>query len=439
MKHASTQISRKAPRGREGSVSATSHAKSVELIKLGVDTHGGQYVFSRMIDHQGVQPPQSLAPDQFMEFLKRQLSLARRAVLVYEAGPYGFALYRQASELGAECLVCAPERLSRGRKRVNDKIDARELLSRLDRYLAGNTAALRLVHPPTLQQEMSRREARERNTYRKERQRWMMRGRSLLHTLGISRPGRWWELDRWRQLMDLVRDRYGQTVPEQVRAELGRYLEALRWAGTKLDELTALLRQSARAKQQAGDEPQQPGKEQEIRKQSRDPQKRSEDPTGQSKAKGKKGVRYPSDKRVPDPLIHSQVRIKGIGELSSELLDREMVDWDRFKNRRQVASYTGLCPGEESSGDTQMKLSIDKHGNPRVRAVLVECAWLLPRFQPKYQALQRWKWVFEPSSKAGRALRKKAVVALGRKLAVDLWRIRTGRATPAELGLETMR
>jgi transposase len=128
-------------------------------------------------------------------------------------------------------------------------------------------------------------------------------------------------------------------------------------------------------------------------------------------------------------------RIKGIGVLSERLLDREMVSWDRFQNRRQVASYTGLCPGEDSSGESERQLSIDKHGNPRVRAALVEIAWLLPKFQPDYLRLQRWKWVFEKDAKCGRALKKKAVTALARMLAVDLWRIKTGRATPEALGL----
>src|SRR5450432_1738385 len=153
------QISRKAPKGRVGQVSTGQRvladhcgaSGSMEVIKLGVDTHAGQYTFARMIDNLNAQPPQSLAPDVFLQFLARQKSLARRVVMVYEAGPYGFSLYRQASELGVECLVCAPERLSRGRKCVNDKIDARELLSRLDRWLAGNTTALRLVSPPTIQ------------------------------------------------------------------------------------------------------------------------------------------------------------------------------------------------------------------------------------------------------------------------------------------------
>lgn len=377
MKHNSSQTSRKASRRRGEQVSTPTPQKVHELIKLGVDTHGGQYTFARMIDHQGFQPPQKLAPDAFITFLEKQLTLARRVVMVYEAGPYGFALYRQASELGIECLVCAPERLSRGRKRVNDKIDAKELLSRLDRHLAGNDTALRLVRVPSLQEEISRRAARERNTYRKERQRWISRGRSLLHTLGVSRPGRWWELNRHQQLMEQIQKRYGQQVLEPVRAELDRYLELIRMIQKKLKELTVQLCQSAQQK--------------------------------------------------------SKERIKGIGHLSSELLDREIGDWNRFANRRQVASYTGLCPGEETSGDTQMSLSIDKHGNPRVRAVLVELAWLLPRFQPDYRRLARWKWVFE---KAGPAMRKKAAVALARQLAVDLWRIKTGRAQPQELGLK---
>ena len=40
----------------------------------------------------------------------------------------------------------------------------------------------------------------------------------------------------------------------------------------------------------------------------------------------------------------------GLGALTASVLDREFVDYERFTNRRQVASYTGLCPSEASSG-----------------------------------------------------------------------------------------
>ena len=39
---------------------------------------------------------------------------------------------------------------------------------------------------------------------------------------------------------------------------------------------------------------------------------------------------------------------RGVGPLTFEILRREVGDWGRFKNRRQVSSYTGLCPRESS-------------------------------------------------------------------------------------------
>src|SRR5678815_591017 len=105
MQNVTSKTSRKAPKGRVGHVSADLPEKRYELIKLGVDTHAGQYTFARMIDNQGMQPVQQLSPEQFLEFLKKQLAIAHRVVMVYEAGPYGFSLYRQATELGVQCPV----------------------------------------------------------------------------------------------------------------------------------------------------------------------------------------------------------------------------------------------------------------------------------------------------------------------------------------------
>ena len=401
MKNTSPYRSRKAAHGREGQVATTTPApKRYQLIILGVDAHGAQNTFARKIDNLGLQPPQQLAPHKFLEFLRKQVAQAQRVVMVYEAGPYGFALYRQATQLGVECLVCAPERLNRGRNCVNDKIDARELLSRLDRHLAGNSAALRLVRPPTLEQELLRRQSRERGTYLKERRRWLSRGRSLLHSMGIMRPGRWWDPQRRAQLLEQVREHYGQAAHDQVGQELDHDLEVLEMMTRKLEELTAALCAQPAPKAKSTAKP---------KDQAQDPEK-------------------------APPL--STPRIKGIGVLSGALLDREMVDWNRFSNRRQVASYTGLCPGESSSGQSQMHLAIDKHGNPRVRAVLTELVWLLPMHQPGYIRLKRWQGVLGKGSKAGKALRKKAVVALARQLAVDLWRLKTGRTTPEKLGLK---
>ena len=76
-----------------------------------------------------------------------------------------------------------------------------------------------------------------------------------------------------------------------------------------------------------------------------------------------------------------------------------------------------------------------KHGNPRLRAALVETAWRLVRFQPQYRPVVKWRRILAKGALATGAARKQAIVAVARQLAVDLWRIRTGRVQAAALGL----
>jgi len=125
----------------------------------------------------------------------------------------------------------------------------------------------------------------------------------------------------------------------------------------------------------------------------------------------------------------------GMGKLTSEILEREVADWDRFQNRRQVASYTGLCPSEDSSSNRRFQGSINKHGNRRLRPVMIECMWRLSVFQPEYRLVK--KWVAELlNPKTSRPRRKKIIVAMARGFSVDWWRVRTGRCKAEDLGLK---
>jgi transposase len=126
---------------------------------------------------------------------------------------------------------------------------------------------------------------------------------------------------------------------------------------------------------------------------------------------------------------------RGMGALTSQVLEREILDWHRFKNRRQVASLTGMCPGVRASGNQSQSGSITRHGNRRLRTALVELAWRCVRFQPDYKPLQKWRTVLLNSKATGSA-KKKAIVAVGRRLAIDLWRLNTGRTTAAKLCLQ---
>jgi len=124
----------------------------------------------------------------------------------------------------------------------------------------------------------------------------------------------------------------------------------------------------------------------------------------------------------------------GFGGLTGEILRREMLDWEGFSNRRQVGSITGLCPGISASGNYRREGPVTKRGRRRVRVVLVELAWRLTRFQPDYPPVKQfYERCRNRRSVAGR---KKAIVALARRAAIDWWRMATGRSTAQKLGLK---
>ena len=125
----------------------------------------------------------------------------------------------------------------------------------------------------------------------------------------------------------------------------------------------------------------------------------------------------------------------GLGKLICEILEREICDWNRFQNRRQVASYTGMCPKEDTSDQRRFQGSINKHGNRRVRTVLVEASWRLVQFQPTYKPVAKWLPILT-HPKTTKSKRKQIVVAIGRRFSVDWWRVRTQRCQAQDLGLK---
>jgi transposase len=120
----------------------------------------------------------------------------------------------------------------------------------------------------------------------------------------------------------------------------------------------------------------------------------------------------------------------GVGALSWITLQLEVRGWERFQNRRQIASYTGLCPGIHNSNGRGREGRINRCGNSVVRYTLIETVWRMTRWQPDYPPIKKLRSMI---SKRGK---RRLVVAAARRLAIDLWRWATGRATAQELGLQ---
>jgi transposase len=123
---------------------------------------------------------------------------------------------------------------------------------------------------------------------------------------------------------------------------------------------------------------------------------------------------------------------KGFGAQSMVQLDREIGDYNRFSNRRKIGCFGGFVPREYSTGLHQRLGSITKVGSPRIRTLVIEMVWRLPLFQPNYPPIVQWGKALCGSNKV---LKKKAAVAVARRLLIDIWKMRTGRTTAQALGL----
>jgi transposase len=121
----------------------------------------------------------------------------------------------------------------------------------------------------------------------------------------------------------------------------------------------------------------------------------------------------------------------GVGAITAGVLDREVLDWQRFKSGKKAGSFIGLSPSEDSTGQRWQLGPVDKHGSPRLRFWCVEAAWRLLKFQPNYRGVL---WAREKLRDANQSRAKQISVALARRFFVDWWRVRTGRITAAELG-----
>jgi transposase len=131
---------------------------------------------------------------------------------------------------------------------------------------------------------------------------------------------------------------------------------------------------------------------------------------------------------------HAQARLlmtqPGVGPNTALAYVLTIGDVTRFPRGKQVASYLGLIPREESSGGRQKLGAISKQGNRLVRSLLVEAAQIAVRFDPGFRKQYLHRCHQKPKGVAK--------VAAARRLAVRLyWMLRTQTAYPEIVRIES--
>ena len=125
-----------------------------------------------------------------------------------------------------------------------------------------------------------------------------------------------------------------------------------------------------------------------------------------------------------DPVVQRLTTVPGVGPLIATAFVATLDEAGRFGGARQVASYLGLVPSEDSSADRRRRGHITKAGNPRMRWLLVQAAWAAMRTRRADAAGLR-AWADQLAKRRGTRI---AMVALARRLAgilFAMWRDKT--------------
>ena len=294
-------------------------------------------------------------------------------ITIQEAGLDGFWLHRVLQQEGIESHVVDPASIAtprRQRRAKTDRLDGETLLRALLAYKRGEPRVCAMVVVPSPEEEDRRRLCRERRTLIEERVTHVNRIKGLLFAQGIFDyvPLR---RDR-RKRFEALRTGDGRELPLHLKAQIGR----------ELDRIELLLGQ-IKAVEIAQD------------------------------ALLAAARKLASQEAAPDPITMLLV-LKGMGANFAAVLWSEAF-YRQFANRRQVAAYAGLAATPWQSGGIRHEQGVSKAGNPRLRTTMIQLAWLWIRHQPQSE-LTRW---FKERSQQGR---KRAIVALARKLLVALWK-----------------
>lgn len=118
------------------------------------------------------------------------------------------------------------------------------------------------------------------------------------------------------------------------------------------------------------------------------------------------------------PVTARLRQVDGVGPLTALCFVLTVETPERFPRTRDVGAYLGLVPRRDQSGQTDKQLPITKRGNVQLRCLLVNCAhYILGPFGPPSHLRDVGERI---ASRGGKSAKKRAVIAVSRKLAVTL-------------------
>jgi transposase len=256
-------------------------------------------------------------PDVVRRLVTKLSGKYRKLLFCYEAGPTGYGLHRQITDLGHECAVIAPSLIPK-RPGEHVKTNRRDAVTLARLHRAGELTAIWVPDP---EHEAIRDLVRARETAMADLREKRQHLQCFLLRHGRVYPGlRPWTQVHARWLSSLI-----FVHPAQYLV-LREYRQAIEDAETRLERLTQQVAEMVPSWSMA-------------------------------------------------PVIEAYQTMRGVAFLTAVTFVAEIGDVRRFETPRQLMAYLGLVPSERSTGERVRRGSITKAGNPRARRVLIEGAW----------------------------------------------------------------
>jgi transposase len=326
-------------------------------VYIGLDVHNKTW-FGTIICDNVIDKTKSFEPDseKLYSYLSKRYPGANYYA-AYEAGYFGYWIYRELTFLGVDVIVVNPADIptsDKDRRSKTDKNDSKKIAQSL------NAGLLTSIYIPTPEEEERRSLVRHRDDLVKKSTRLKNQIKSFIKRHGIKYPEEFadsrrnWSRNfiKWLNTIKLS-TKYGTMTLESL-------LHSLDFFGSELSNINKELHEMSETEELSN-------------------------------------------------TISILKSIPGIGIINALTLQTEIMEIQRFSSGDKYISYVGLSPTEHSSGENRHIGYLNRRCNSRLRKVFIEASWIAIKRAPALE-----KYFIESSNKIGKV---KSIVKVARKLA----------------------
>lgn len=298
----------------------------------GIDTHTKSWTVTIQTEDIRLKTfSQDPKPELLVQYLKRKYP-GGDYIVAYEAGYFGYGIYRKFESLGVKCKVLHPADIPTSDKDRDQKRDPRDS-KKIANAIKNNEVSS--VWVPSVSLEQDRQLLRIREKLSKDKTRIKNRIKAFLKIHGIEyperfeKPGSHWsgKFIKWLETIEL-KERTGTDA-------FGYLIRCLRFQRSELSLIS-------------------------------------------------KDIRQLSQNEKYQKAYQILIKIPGLGIVTAMTLLTEIGDIHRFRNVDNFHSFVGVVPRAHDSGEKKRGGKITKRANTYLRYLIVEATWMAIKYNPFY-------------------------------------------------------